>query len=245
VIPANARGAIMLTEGMSEYVKGKVLEHYRSKDQLYKFLEKSRISYLRSAADDDDEQPLMYNKGQSQGYIPYQKGSLVFYAMSDYLGDEKFHAAIRKYMEKVRFKAAPYTTSIEMVEHIKAATPDSLQYLITDLFETITLYDNQMTSAKVTALSNGKYEVDLAFSVKKYRRGAKDEILPLNDYLDIGLFGENGKELYLRKHKIMQQENKLTLIVEEQPMEVGVDPYVKMIDKEGKDNRKLIGNNYE
>ena len=179
-----------------------MLEHYRGKDQLYKFLEKSRKSYLRSAASDDDEQPLMYNKGQSQGYIPYQKGSLVFYAMSDYLGDEKFHAAIREYVEKVRFKAAPYTTSVEMVEHIKAATPDSLQYLITDLFETITLHDNQMISTEVSPLPNGKYQVDLAFSVKKYRRGKKDRLLPLTDYLDVGVFDKDGNELYLRKHKV-------------------------------------------
>lgn len=240
VIPANAQGATMITEGMAEYVKAKTLEHYRNKKQLYKFLEKSRIGYLRSAANDDDEQPLMYNNGQSQGYIPYQKGCLVFYAMSDYLGETVFNAAIRKYVEKVRFKGAPYTTSIEMVEHIKAATPDSLQYLIRDLFETITMYDNQMSDAKITPLANGQYQVDMEFLVKKYRRGKKAETLPLQDYLDIGIFGKDGKELYLRKHKITQQENRVTLIVDEKPLEVGIDPYVKMIDRDGKDNRVII-----
>ncbi|MEM1122771.1 MAG: hypothetical protein AAGJ18_20165 [Bacteroidota bacterium] len=204
---------------------------------MYKFLEKSRLSYLRSAASDEDEQPLMYNKGQSQGYIPYQKGALVFYAMSDYLGEEKFHAAIREYVERVRFKLAPYTTSVELVNHLKAATPDSLQYLITDLFETITLYDNRMVDAQVTLLENGQYQVDMEFLVRKYRKGQQDQVLPLNDYLGIGIFGENGKELYLRKHLITQQENTLTLVVDERPVEVGIDPFVKMIDREGRDNK--------
>jgi ABC-2 type transport system permease protein len=33
--------------------------------------------------------------------------------------------------------------SIELVERIKEATPDSLKYVINDMFETITLYDNR------------------------------------------------------------------------------------------------------
>ena len=240
VIPANAQGAIMLTEGMSEYVKAKVLEKYRDKKQLYTFLEKSRISYLRSASSDDDEQPLMYNKGQSQSYIPYQKGAIVFYAMSDYLGDEIFHTAVRQYVEKVRFKAPPYTTSIDMVEHIRAATPDSLQYLIKDLFETITLYDNKMNEVVLKPLANGQYQLDMQFSVRKYRKDKKQEALALADYLDIGVFDEAGTEIYLQRHKITQLENQLTLIMDAKPAEVGIDPYVKMIDKEGKDNRMKL-----
>lgn len=262
VIPANARGAIMLTEGMSEYVKAKVLEQYRDKKQLYTFLEKSRLGYLRSAASDTDEQPLMYNKGQSQGYIPYQKGALVFYAMSDYLGDDIFHAAIRNFVNKVRFKTAPYTTSIEMVEHIQAATPDSLQYLIKDLFETITLYDNQMVSTKATPLKDGQYQVDMNFLVSKYRKENNQWIyedrpnttlqyqsndletvtqsLPLADYLDIGIFDADGQEIYLQKHKFTQINNQLSIIVNEKPAEVGIDPYVKMIDKDGRDNRIVV-----
>lgn len=237
VIPANARGAIMLTEGMAECVKAKVLEQYRDKEQLYKFLDKSRNGYLRGATNDDDEQPLMYNKGQSQGYIPYQKGALAFYTLSDYLGDEQFHAVLQDYVQKVRFKTAPYTTSIDMVNHLKAATPDSLQYLIADWFETITLYDNRMDNATVTALENGQYQIDMTFSVRKYRRGSEDLSLPLRDYLDVGIFNKKGETVYLQKHKFVQEENRLILIVDEKPAEVGIDPYGKMIDKHISDNR--------
>ena len=240
IIPANAQGSIMITEGMAEYVKAKVLEQHRDKTQLYKFLEKSRVSYLRNAASDKDEQALMYNKGQSQGYIPYQKGALVFYALSDYLGEAQFHKALRKYIEHVRFKTAPYTTSVEMVQYLKEATPDSLQYLIVDLFETITLYEHKMQLAQVSTLPNGQYKVDLNFQVKKYRKEAKETALPLSDYVDIGIFGKEGKELYLKKHHIQQLDNEVSILVSEIPIEAGIDPYVKLIDLDGKDNRKLI-----
>ena len=48
------------------------------------------------------------------------------------------------------------------------------------------------------------------------------------------------KMLYLKKHKITEINNKLTLIVDEKPTEVGVDPYNKLIDSQSEDNRKKL-----
>jgi len=61
----------------------------------------------------------MLNDGQ--GYIHYQKGSLVFYAMSDYIGEKKLNNALKEYVEKVKFQEPPYTTSLEMVDYIRKA----------------------------------------------------------------------------------------------------------------------------
>ncbi len=49
----------------------------------------------------------------------------------------------------MKFQEAPYTTSIEMVDYIREVTPDSLQYVIKDMFETITLYKNRIVDAKL------------------------------------------------------------------------------------------------
>ncbi|NHX22013.1 M1 family metallopeptidase, partial [Escherichia coli] len=88
------------------------------------------------------ENPLMYVENQQ--YIHYNKGALVLYAMSDYLGERKFNNILKSFVEKTAFQEAPYTTSIEFVEHLKASTPPHLQYLIRDMLETITLYDNRV-----------------------------------------------------------------------------------------------------
>ena len=71
--------------------------------------------------------------------------------------------------------------------------------------------------------------------------------VPLEDYIDIGIFTEeevNGKKkevaLYLQKHKITTIQNKLTIIVGNKPTEVGVDPYNKLIDTQSEDNRKKL-----
>ena len=266
VIGADVLGATMLSESLSEYVTLKVIEQVNGKKKMRKFLKRSLDEYLTSRTfERKRENALMYNDGQS--YIRYQKGSLIFYALSDYLGEKTLNKALSKYIEKVAFQEPPYTTSIDMVNHIKEVTPDSLNYLIKDMFETITLYQNRVVETKSEKLDNGKYKVDIEFKVSKYRNNEKgrafygneerDSIsyktqemkkpeysVFLADYIDIGIFGkdsdDNETELYLKKHKISSINNKITLIVDEKPVEVGVDPYNKLIDTNSEDNRKKI-----
>ncbi len=269
VIGADVLGATMLSESLSEYVSLKVLEHQQGKNKMRKFLKKSLDDYLlRRTFEQKREKPLMYNDGQ--GYIRYQKGSLIFYALSDYIGEKTLNNALKDYVEKVKFQEAPYTTSIDMVNHIKAVTPDSLQYVIKDMFETITLYKNKIVDVKSTELDNGKYKLDIEFNVSKYRNDEKGKkyygekvgdtlsfktdkmkkpelSVKLADYIDIGIFGEeevDGKkkeiELYLKKHKVTTINNKLSIIVDKKPVEVGVDPYNKLIDTNSNDNRRKL-----
>ncbi|APZ46743.1 hypothetical protein BW723_10810 [Polaribacter reichenbachii] len=269
VIGADVLGATMLSESMSEYVSLKVLEHENGKTKMRTFLKDALDGYLMQRTfETKREKPLMYNDGQ--GYIHYQKGSMVFYALSDYIGEEKLNGALKKYVQKVQFQEPPYTTSIEMLDYIKKVTPDSLQYVIKDMFETITLYKNRILDVKSTELENGKYQVDIEFEVVKYRNDEKgkkfygekvgdtltytpkDKKKPilsvkLEDYIDIGIFGEEEidgvnkeVELYLQKHKITQINNKITIIVDKKPVEVGVDPYNKLIDTQSNDNRQKL-----
>ncbi len=212
VIGADVLGATMLSESLSEYTSLKILEHKYGKAKMRKFLKDALDDYLTARTfESKRENPLMYNDGQ--GYIHYQKGSLVFYALSDYIGEKTLNNALKSYVEKVKFQEPPYTTSIEMVEYIKAATPDSLQYVINDMFETITLYSNNMVDASYKKLDNGKYEVTMEFNVTKYKNDEKGKRYyndteqdtlsyktdkmkkpvyssTLADYIDVGIFGK-------------------------------------------------------
>ena len=269
VIGANVQGATLLSESLSEYSSLKVLEHTYGKSQMRKFLKDALDEYLMGRTfENKKEQPLMYNENQQ--YIHYNKGSLVLYALSDFIGEKKMNDALKAYIKKVAYQEAPYTTSIELVNELKAATPDSLQYVINDMFETITLYDNRVSKATSKKLPNGKYQVDIEFEVSKYKaddtgkRLFKDksgktlsytkkgdtfatESYPLQDYVEIGVFNEQtikgkkrDKELYLKKVKINKINNSISVIVNEKPTEVGVDPYNKLIDTQSEDNRRKL-----
>ncbi|WP_447769278.1 ABC transporter permease/M1 family aminopeptidase [Sphingobacterium faecium] len=268
VVGAKAQGATLMSESMSEYSSLKVLEKRYGKGQMRKFLKDALDGYLMGrSAEKLGERPLMFNENQM--YIHYQKGSLVLYALSDYLGEELFNRTARTYLEHTAFQNPPYTTSLEFVEYFKQATPDSLQYLIKDMFETITLYNNKVEKVTSKKLKNGKYQIDIQFEVAKYRvdengnksyhdPGSKSisfkksdqetvQSLPLSDYIEIGVFSKAKKqdgypspELYLKKHKIDQINNKVTLVVDGLPAQVGIDPYNKLIDIDSNDNRKDI-----
>ncbi len=261
VIPSDQRGAKMVVESLAEYVNVMVKKEVKGIDKMRKYLKYNLENYLKLRNQDRrPETPIMY-AFHDQNYIHYLKGALVLYAMSDYIGEENLNNAIQCFVEEVAYQENVYTNSIELVDFIKLAVPDSLQYLITDMFETVTLYDNKMVDWTSTPLEDGTFQIDLNFNVQKYRNGdggtpiysdlGQDSIrhqmpemeaslhsLPLADYLDIGIFGADKKEIYLQKHKVETIHNQVSIIVNEAPVSVAVDPYYKLIDRHLKDNWK-------
>jgi ABC-2 type transport system permease protein len=152
---------------------------------------------------------------------------------------------------------------------LKPVVPDSLQYLVTDLIETVTIYDNKVKDVKVKPLSNGKYEVEVDYQVSKYRTdpfgkrlyedvkgtalsvkdGKKNiQSLPLKDYVEVAVYDKPVKKgefevdnpLYLKKIKIDKINNKFKMVLDKMPYEVGVDPDNKLLDTDSNDNRKKI-----
>jgi len=271
VIPADVAGTRTITESMAEYVSLKVLEHQYGKAKANKFLKKALDIYLKKRSSDPDiEKPLMYNAGLSKSHIPYQKGSIVLNAMSEYIGEEKLNSALKKYFEKVKFQEPPYTTSIEMVDFIRQVTPDSLQYLIKDMFETVTFYDNKILDVTTKQLKDGKYKIDIEIEVSKYRinesgkkiyeddpgstityssqnSGKQISSLPLADYIEIALFAkENISEkiteelIYNKKYKIEKIHNTVSVITDKKPTSAAIDPLITLIDTDISDNVKPI-----
>jgi ABC-2 type transport system permease protein len=266
VIGANVQGATVMSESMSEYSSLKVLEKEKGADQMRSFLKDALDRYLLGRSSEGiKEKPLMYNENQQ--YIHYNKGSLVLYALSDYIGEENMNAALSRYIDAVAFQNPPYTTSTEFVSYLDEATPDSLKYLIHDMFKTITLYDNQVKESTFSNTPDGKFEVTLKVQTSKYanspqgRRIYKDangdslsieveglsrpiQSLPLQDWIDVGVFGvdDDGEEtvLYLQKHKFNAIESTLTIVVDEEPSSAGIDPYNKLIDTVSGDNRRPL-----
>ena len=58
----------------------------------------------------------------------------------------------------------------------------------------------------------------------------------MHDYIPIGIFGENEKELYLQKHRFTRNDVVLDIVVDEEPVRAGIDPYTLLIDRDREDN---------
>jgi ABC-2 type transport system permease protein len=225
-----------------------VMKKTISPEMMQKFLKYELDSYLKGRSRErKKEQPL--NMVEGQGYIHYRKGSLVMFALQDYIGEEKVNLALRNFLADWQYpgpdsKNKRYPTSNDLLKYIKAETPDSLQYIIEDMFETITLFENKTEKVEYRELENKTFEVTINTNSEKYRADSSGNEKPiaLNDWIDVGVFGEDDKGaeklLYLEKRKFSKKENSFTIIVKEKPTKAGIDPINKLIDRHSDDNSK-------
>lgn len=245
VMEAGVKGNAMLSETMSQYSALMVMKNKFSEEIIEKYLKYELDRYLSGRAfEQKKEQPLALV--ESQGYIHYNKGSLVMYALQDYIGEDSVNIALKRFVRDWGFKDAPYPTSDDLLKYFRAVTPDSLQYLIGDMFETITLFENKAESAEYRETGNNAFEVTLKLATEKLRADSTGIETPIaiNDWIDVGVYGKSkaGKDslIYLKKHKFTQKENEIKVMVNAKPRKAGIDPLHKLIDRHSDDNTKGV-----
>lgn len=237
VIGANVQGATVMSESLAEYTALMVMKHEFGAEHMRRFLKYEMDKYLSGrSGESNKEMPLARN--EQQPYIYYDKGSVVFYALQDYIGEDTVNRALRDYLQSVAYQEPPYTTALELESRLREATPPQYTYLIDDMFDSITLYENSAVEAKYREVSKGKYEVKLKVRARKLKadeQGVEREV-PLADWIDIGVFDANKKPLYLAKHKIDRSEMDFTLMVDGVPATAGIDPWNKLVDRQPDNN---------
>ena len=247
VIGGNVQGSEMLSESLAQYSSLMVMEHTYGRDRMRRFLRFSLDRYLRGRGTErEEEEPLM--RTENQPYIHYEKGALVFYALRDYMGEDKLNAVLAKFVRDKRFQSPPYTTSQELVSYLRQAAPPDLQPVLTDMFETITLYNNKAATATYTKTGPDKYRVTLTVDAQKVHADGKgaESPAPLHDWIDVGVFAKAapgqdlGKPLSLEKRLVTKPHMTFTLDVTGLPDKAGIDPYNKLIDRDPDDNVKSV-----
>ncbi len=237
VAAGNVQGGTMLVETLAQYSALMVMKHRYGEEKMQKFLQYEMDRYLLGRSTEQKKE-LPLSRVENQPYIHYRKGSVVMYALQDYIGEDNLNRAIHAFRDETAFKGPPYPNTTQLLAHIRAVTPPQLQYVIDDMFETITLYDNQATEAKARALPDGRYEVTMKVVAKKRKADelGKESDAPLADWIDIGVLDDDNKPLYLEKKKIDHEETEFKVIVTGKPARAGIDPYNKLIDRRPKDN---------
>ena len=144
VIGANMQGATMLSESFSEYSALMVMKQTsKSPMKMREFLKYNHDRYFRGRSRETVKELPLY-KVENQGYIHYRKGSVVLYALQDYIGEEKVNTALKGFLEEYKYKKPPYPTSLDFMEYLEPQVPDSLNYVIKYWFKKITYYDNRL-----------------------------------------------------------------------------------------------------
>jgi hypothetical protein len=246
LIGGMVEGSNMMSEALAEYSALRVAQKKYGDNQMHKFLKHELDGYLRGRAGESRHEPPLVLV-QREAYVWYQKGSLVLYGLSDYIGEEKLNLALRNFLMQYRYanandsQSGPYPDTRQFVDALRAQTPPELQYYITDAFESIVLYDNKAVTATVAQTPDKKYKVTLTVQSRKLKSDGSGNETPmaLNDYIDIGVFSgkkDEEKPLYLKKEKITQANQTFEIVVDKMPTRAGIDPYNKLIDRIPDDN---------
>ena len=244
VMGANVQGATLMSETMAQYSALMVMEKEYGRDKMRRFLKYELDSYLNGrGAERIEEMPLYLV--ENQPYIHYRKGSLVMYALRDQIGEEALNAALKEYVAAVKFQEPPYTNSPEFLDYVSKAVPAEKLGMMDDLFRNITLYENRATNATWAKREDGRYVVTLRFAAAKYRADGKGKETdqPLDDWVDIGVFGEKedgappeGKVLLLEKRRLEKGQDRIEVVVDALPKKAGIDPFNKLIDRNPENN---------
>jgi hypothetical protein len=244
VVGADMQGGTMLSESFAEYSSLMVMKSTsKTPMKMREFLKYDHDRYLRGRSREAKKELPLY-KVENQGYIHYGKGSAILYALQDYIGEEKINRVLRNFLNEFKYKAPPYPTSLDFLKYLEPEVPDSLQYLITDWFKEITLYDNRLEEATYKKLTNGKFEVTMKVESHKIKADSlgNETKTAMNDWVDIGVFSDKDEEslLFEKRVKIIQPEMTFTFEVNSKPLRAAIDPRRLLIDRVYKDNTKAL-----
>ncbi len=243
VTEAGVKGNAMLSETMSQYSALMVMKQESPEEIIQKYLKHELNSYLFGRTFERKKE-MTLEMVEGQGYIHYRKGSLVMYALQDYITEDSVNMALKRFRRDWGFKEGRYPTSADLIGYFREVTPDSLQYIIDDMFENITLFENKTTDASYVVNADSTYTINLEVDAIKYRADSlgTETAIAMSDYIDIGVYGkdEEGEDklLYLKKHLIDDQVKTFEITVDEEPLKAGIDPIHKLIDRNPDDNVK-------
>ncbi|HEX2222687.1 MAG TPA: hypothetical protein VHN15_00625 [Thermoanaerobaculia bacterium] len=241
---AHVEGAPVLSESLAWYYAMKAVEKAGGIEQL-RLLQ----AYMRHP---HPYPPIRRGEPLLRGldpYLSYRKGPFALYALSEYVGEERVNAALRRLLEKHRPEGAPLATTLDLYRELRAATPASLRYLLRDLFEVNTVW--QLGTERVTArqTASGVWQVTLDVRARKavYDSAGVEAEVPMDDWVEIGVFASeeeveaSAEPLYLRKHRVRSGEQTITVTVPRKPLLAGLDPYHLLDWEEREDDDNIQG----
>jgi hypothetical protein len=236
---AYVEGAGLITESLAWYsAMGKLEEKYGSAHL------KKLLSFLMEEYENPHTKAALPLLQADDWYQNYRKGPMALYAMSEYIGKDRVNVALRRLLRNHPPGKIPLPTSLDLYQELEATTPDSLQYLLHDLFKANTFWDLKTKQATVKQTKAGIWEVTLNVQARKTvvsEKGLEKEV-PLKDWIEIGIFApakageELGRTLFLQKHFIDSKQQTITVTVPSKPSQVGIDPHHLLIDWNMQDN---------
>ena len=246
VVPiAFVEGAPVVAESVAWYQAMLVVEHAKGEAQLRRVLSWMRQPYPHA--------PIRRGEPLLRGldpYMSYRRGPFALYALNQYVGADRVNGALRRLVETHRQAGAPPATTLDLYRELVAVTPDSMRYLLHDLFEVNTYWVLATETVRADSTAAGAWRVTLDVRARKmvYDSAGVETEVPMDEWVPIGVFGpaergtgELSAPLYVQKHRIRSGAQTITVTVPGRPVLAGIDPYHVLDWEEKEDDDNIEG----
>ncbi len=239
LVPADALGAKMLTESISEYISLRVYERYFGPEKAQHFLGLQRQRYLEGRTRESGGESPLFLVNPEQEYIAYGKGPMAFNTLQYYVGEEKLNSILKVFLEKYKFRTDQYPTSRDLIAHLKNTIPIEFHYIIQDKMESITFYENKITDVK----EQPGDLLEITFSLQKFDSTQKNELDAGNVFLTIGQYDGDENLLHTEIVKASSGKNNITVPKNPAVKSILLDPFLHYIELNIENNRKYVARN--
>ncbi len=117
LLPADAKGAVFLTESLTEYLTSTVFDP--------DFLRVQQQRYIRGRANASGEEPPLYLVEAGQEHVSYGKGAVVLNAIAEEMGRDAFERFLSEFFDKYH-GTDRYPTSLDFIEMLKEHVPERM-----------------------------------------------------------------------------------------------------------------------
>lgn len=238
VMPARGEGGIVISETLANYSGLNVLKSTHGEEHVQKLLTMWRNAY--EVPRKRDAPPLLQ---ANESFLGYRKGPFAMYALGKYIGFDKINEALKRFATKHNSGIPPLPTSLDLYRELTAVTPDSIKYLLRDLFEKNIYWQLKTEAVEAKQVDSNNWQVSIYLNINKVEvdsTGAEHP-LPMNDWIEVGIYSkEDGDPIHLKKYRLKTGKQTLIITVPEKPVRAGVDPYGLLIDLNLEDNTHLV-----
>jgi hypothetical protein len=245
VNPGDGPGATFVNESLAKYAEQIVLRRLRGDRQITRLMEFDLQRYLLGRAQETEpERPL--SRATDQAYLYYGKGAVVMNALRDLLGEAALNRALHRFVAAHAYPN-PSAGSDDLIAAIEAEATPQQRVLIDQWTREVVMYDLAVDSASVQPLPGGRYRLTARIrAAKTARRGKVDVPLPMDEMLDVAIFGADAAgsadvPLYAAKHRIRGGVTVVSIVVARRPASIAIDPYVHRVEAERGDDVRAVG----
>jgi len=140
---ANVQGRLMILETLSQYAAIMVLKQQYSEEKVQQFLALQVDKYKEGKRRQHKQEPSLALV-ENQDYIYYAKGAINMYEFQNQIGESNVNLALKRFIKdwntidgKLKMNTDRYATTNDLLGYFREVTPEELQHIIHELFETI------------------------------------------------------------------------------------------------------------